>query len=139
VIDYRIRIAAPASVVFDMLTDADLLTEWMAVEATSEPAPDGTFRWVYENGDVVGGRYVEVERPHRLVLAYGWEMPVSRGIPPGSTRVEITLSEADGETLLELVHHGLPGAEEPSHLGGWSYFLGRLADRFTRTEGATDV
>jgi uncharacterized protein YndB with AHSA1/START domain len=138
VIDYRIRIQAPASVVFDMLTDADLLTQWMAVEAMSDPAPEGGFRWVYENGDVVRGRYLELERPHRLVLAYGWEVPVSRGIPPGSTRVEITLSEADGETLLELVHDGLPKAEETSHLGGWTYFLGRLANRFT-PEGATDV
>jgi uncharacterized protein YndB with AHSA1/START domain len=139
VIDYRIRIEAPASVVFDMLTDADLLTEWMAAEATSDPVPDGGFRWVYENGDVVRGRYLELERPHRLMLAYGWEVPASRGIPPGTTRVEITLSEVDGDTLLELIHHGLPAAAEPSHLGGWAHFLGRLANRFTPTEGETDV
>jgi uncharacterized protein YndB with AHSA1/START domain len=89
-IDYSIRIEAPAELVFEMLTEADLLTRWMAREAQVDRRVGGTFRWVYENGDVVLGEFVELEPPRRLVLAYGWERPVSRGIPPGSTRVEIT-------------------------------------------------
>jgi uncharacterized protein YndB with AHSA1/START domain len=128
-IDYSIRIEAPADMVFEMLTDADLLTEWVAREATSDPRQDGEFRWVYQNGDVVLGRFVEIEAPRRLVLAYGWEVPVSRAIPPGSTEVEITLEEVEGVTLLRLVHRGLPPAEIESHTGGWHYFLGRLAAR----------
>jgi len=127
VIDYAIRIQAPASVVFEMLTDAELLTEWMAVEARSDPSPEGAFRWVYENGDVVAGRYVALEPPYRLVLAYGWELPVDRGIPPGSTEVEITLEEADGATLLRLIHHRLPPAQLEAHRDGWDFFLCRLA------------
>jgi len=129
VIDYAVRIGAPASIVFEMLTDAELLTEWMAVEAASEPRVGGAFRWVYENGDVVAGQYLELEPPHRLLIAYGWERPASRGIPPGSTRVEITLDEAAGETALRLVHVGLPAAQEEAHRGGWNYFFGRLANR----------
>ncbi len=34
-----------------------------------------------------------IEGPRRLVLAYGLDVPVARGIPPGSTKVEITLVE----------------------------------------------
>lgn len=132
-IDYSIRIEAPAEMVFEMLTDADLLTEWMAREAQVDRRPGGSFRWVYEYGDVVRGRFVEIDAPRRLVLAYGWEEPASRGIPPGSTEVEITLEEADGATLLRLVHCSLPAAEVDSHRGGWEYFLGRLAARLTRT------
>ena len=134
--EYAIRIHAPASVVFDMLTDAHLLTEWMAIDARSEPSPGGAFRWDYENGDVVAGSYLEVHAPHRLVLAYGWEAPASRGIPPGSTHVEITLEEDADETLVRLVHTGLPAAEEPAHRQGWEFFLDRLAARLARERQA---
>jgi uncharacterized protein YndB with AHSA1/START domain len=89
------------------------------------------FRWVYENGDIVLGRFIEIEPPRRLVLAYGWDVPTLRAIPPGSTRVEITLEEANGATELRLVHLGLPASEVESHRGGWAYFLGRLASRLT--------
>lgn len=131
-IDYAIRIEASAEIVFGMLTDADLLTEWMAREAAVDVRPGGEFRWVYENGDVVLGRFVEIDAPRRLVLAYGWEQPAARGIPPGSTEVVITLEEADGATLLRLVHRGLPAAQLESHEGGWTYFLGRLATRVAK-------
>jgi len=132
-IDYSIRIEAPADVVFGMLTEADLLTEWMAREAQVDRRPGGEFRWVYENGDIVLGRFIEIDAPHRLVLAYGWEEPASRGIPPSATEVEITLEEADGATLLRLVHRGLPGVEVESHRGGWEFFLDRLAARHAAT------
>jgi uncharacterized protein YndB with AHSA1/START domain len=128
-IDYSIRIEAPPEIVFEMLTDAELLTQWVAREATVDRRQGGEFRWVYENGDVVLGRFVEIDPPRRLVLAYGWEVPVSRAIPPGSTEVEITLDEVNGATLLRLLHRGLPPAEVESHRGGWEYFLGRLVAR----------
>jgi uncharacterized protein YndB with AHSA1/START domain len=128
-IDYSIRIEAPAEMVFAMLTEADLLTEWVARKAEVDRRPGGQFRWIYENGDIVLGRFVEIDAPHRLVLAYGWEEPGSRGIPPSSTEVEITLEERDGATLLRLVHRGLPAAEVESHRFGWDFFLTRLAMR----------
>jgi uncharacterized protein YndB with AHSA1/START domain len=129
VIDYSIRIEASAEIVFGMLTEAELLTQWMAREAEVTLRPGGGFRWVYENGDVVLGRFVEIDPPRRLVLAYGWEVPASRGIPPGSTEVEITLDEVDGATVLRLVHRGLPPAAAASHEAGWVSFFGRLAAR----------
>jgi uncharacterized protein YndB with AHSA1/START domain len=125
-IDYEVRIEAPATVVFDMLTRADLLTEWMAAEARVDLRPGGEFHWIYPNGDVVLGRFIEIDHPRRLVLAYGWESPASRAIPPSSTEVEITLDEVDGATLLRLVHRGLPASEIEPHRGGWEYFMGRL-------------
>jgi uncharacterized protein YndB with AHSA1/START domain len=128
-LDYGIRIDAPADIVFEMLTDANLLTEWMATSAEVDPRPGGAFRWVYENGDIVRGRFVELQPPSRLVLAYGWEVPAERGIPPESTVVEITLQEEAGSTQLSLVHRGLPADQLESHRHGWEFFLGRLADR----------
>jgi uncharacterized protein YndB with AHSA1/START domain len=133
-IDYSIHIEAPAQVVFEMLTDAKLLTEWMAQHADVDSRPGGVVRWVYQNGDVVSGHFVEIEPPRRLVLAYGWEHPASRAIPPGSTRVEITLEETGGTTEVRLVHLGLPAAEEEPHRDGWAYFLGRLEQRLAAVE-----
>jgi uncharacterized protein YndB with AHSA1/START domain len=132
-IDYDIRIAAPAEIVFEMFTVADRLTEWMAMSADVDAREGGLFRWVYENGDVVRGRFVKLDRPNRLVLAYGWESPLDRGIPPESTVVEIRLDEEAGSTLVSLVHRGLPRAELDSHLHGWEFFLGRLAARLAGT------
>ncbi len=133
-IDYSVHIDAPAEVVFDMFTDGDLLTEWMAREAKVDPNPGGQFRWVYENGDVVVGRFVEIDRPRRIVMRYGWETPVSRGIPPSSTEVEITFQDDAGATLLRLVHRGLPPAELATHRAGWEYFIGRLATRLAASD-----
>jgi len=129
VIDFSLRIEAPAATVFEMLTQADLLTEWMACEAMVELRPGGAFRWTYENGDIVVGRFVEIDRPRRLVMEYGWASPASRGIPPGSTTVEITLDEVGGATQLRLVHRALPAAEVESHRSGWEYFLEKLSAR----------
>jgi uncharacterized protein YndB with AHSA1/START domain len=44
-IDYSIRIEAPAEIVFGMLTEADLLTEWMARDATSTAARAASSPW----------------------------------------------------------------------------------------------
>lgn len=130
-IDYSIHIEAPAEIVFGMLTEAELLAEWMAQEAEVDCRPGGSFRWIYENGDIVRGRFVEIDAPHRLVLAYGWEQPTLRGIRPASTEVEITLEESGGGTLLRLVHRGLPSAAVESHRAGWEFFMGRLAALLT--------
>ena len=137
-IDYSIRIDAPADTVFEMLVEADLLSRWMAREAQVDRRPGGAFRWVYENGDVVLGRFVELDPPRRLLMTYGWERPTDRGIPPNSTEVEITLEESGGTTLLRLVHRGLPAAQVDSHRGGWTFFFDRLATRLAEPRPASE-
>jgi uncharacterized protein YndB with AHSA1/START domain len=92
---------------------------------------------VYENGDVVRGRILEMDAPSRLLLTYGWERPAARGIPPESTTVEITLVDSGGGTLLRLVHRGLPRAEIESHQVGWQFFLTRLSMALEATPAAT--
>ena len=68
------------------------------------------------------------DRPRRLVFTYGWE-DGRLGVRPGSTTVEITLTEQDGTTTtLRLVHHGLPPEAVPGRQQGWTYFLDILRD-----------
>jgi len=53
-------------------------------------------------------------------------MPGSDTLPPGGTTVEVTLTSADGGTLVTLVHRGLPAEHRRSHEEGWRTFLGKL-------------
>ena len=124
----QLAIDAPPDVVYRMLVDAELFVEWMADAATLDPTPGGRVRWTHANGDTCSGRYVELVPHRRVVFTYGWERPEVQ-IPPGSTTVEIDLvPQADGRTLLTLVHRGLDGAAAEAHADGWAHYLSRLGE-----------
>jgi uncharacterized protein YndB with AHSA1/START domain len=123
-----IEIDAPCEVVFELLTSARGLLDWIAVEAECEAVPGGAIRWRHENGAIMSGRFLLIERPSRVVFTYGWESGAF-DVPPGSTRVEIALEEHGGVTRLRLVHSQLPSGVADEHRHGWRWFLGRLAER----------
>ena len=101
----------------------------MGAEATIDPRPGGVFRLDVDGTHIASGRIEEVDPPHRVVLTFGWEG--NAGVPPGSTRVEITLEPEGSQTLLRLRHTGLPSeAERDSHGQGWAGYLASLASRF---------
>jgi uncharacterized protein YndB with AHSA1/START domain len=118
-----IRIAAMPDEVFPYLTDSSLLVRWMGDWADLEPSAGGRFV-VDVNGVPIRGTYVVVEPPNRVVFT--WGAAGNSVLPPGSTTVEITLRLDGDETLVELVHRGLPPEELPQHGVGWTHFLGRL-------------
>lgn len=122
----EIFIDAPTEHVFPYLTDASRMVEWMGVTCDLEPKPGGILR-VDVNGSMVArGEYVEVVPNSRVVFTWGWEGDEG-GMGPGSTRVEITLEERDGGTLLRLEHHDLPEDMREGHDYNWGYFFNRLA------------
>lgn len=130
-VEQEIEIAAPIDVVFDLITTAEGLEEWMAVEASSVLERGGLLRWRHENGAVMRGRFVEIQRPTRVVFTYGWETGGPPWVPPESTEVTIELRELAGGTHLHLVHRQLTPASADEHRHGWSWFLGRLAAKAT--------
>jgi uncharacterized protein YndB with AHSA1/START domain len=125
VIELERRINAPAATVFAYFTDADRYTAWMGTEAELDARPGGIYRVRVPQGQVALGRFVEVDPPTRIVFTWGWEGDPD--VPPGSSRVEVTL-EADGDaTLVRLVHTGLPDASSMTlHERGWARYLDRL-------------
>lgn len=123
---HEVTIAAPATVVWELLTTAEGLRRWVGPEAVAEPAPGGELRWMHPDGSRMAGRFVELVPHRRLVFTYGWE-DGRMGVPPESTTVEIDLTERDGVTSLRLVHRGLPPEAVGPHQHGWAYFLGELA------------
>ncbi len=59
-------------------------------------------------------------------MVFTWGVPGREGLPPGSTTVEVLLTEEGEETLVELFHRGLPDHEFDGHLSGWIAMLERL-------------
>lgn len=123
--EHRIVLDAPAPEVFRYLTTAEGLLRWMAVEAIVEPVPGGRLPWTHEDGSTMVGRFLELDPPRRLVIAYGWKDDLM-GVPPESTTVEINLDEHAGRTTLTLVHRGLPPGVVDDHQRGWVFFMTRL-------------
>lgn len=125
---HELVLPAQAEQVFEMFVDADQLIRWIGISADLQPRPGGRFRFEIVPGQFCEGEYVVVERPGRLVFTWGWTDP-GFGLPPGSSRVEVTLTRCDddpGQTRLRLVHSGLIGDLGLLHEDGWSRFLARL-------------
>ena len=126
-VEVETRIAASPETVFDFFTDPDRMVQWMGRSAELDPRPGGGLRCDINDEAVAAGEYVELEPPHRVVFTWGWEGEGSV-TPPGSSRVEVLLTE-DGEgTRLRLIHRDLPSAESAGKHGhGWRHYLDRLA------------
>lgn len=121
-------IAAPVDVVWSLVSTADGLRAWMAVEAIVELRVGGSIRWVHDNGWVVAGTVEEVVPMRRLRFTYGWE---SGGfpVPLESSTVTIELAGRGGATELSIRHTGLTPEMAEQHTGGWAMFVERLAVR----------
>jgi uncharacterized protein YndB with AHSA1/START domain len=118
-----IYIAADPSAVFEYFTRPEALVRWMGDRAVLDPRPGGEFTLFF--GDkCVEGKYVEVDPPRRLVIA--WGRRGSPSFPPLTSTLEVLFLREDGGTRVEIVHSGLPDSEAPRHALGWKHYLGRL-------------
>jgi len=118
-----LEIAAAPELVFDHFVRPELLVRWMGDYAKLEPIDGGLFA-VDINGVIIRGRFVRVERPRLLEIAWG-EAGNSQ-MPPGATRLVVRFSAQGAGTLVELEHHGLTPNEHSKHAIGWPHFLERL-------------
>jgi uncharacterized protein YndB with AHSA1/START domain len=123
--DYRtsIEIHATPEAVFDFLVTPTGLTAWMGEHATLEPYAGGVFQ-VDIAGSPIRGHYLEVVRPHRVVVS--WGVAGSPELPAGSSRVSFTLSPIAAGTRVDLLHSDLPEPRVAGHAYGWVHFLPRL-------------
>ena len=101
------------------------MTRWKGRRADLDPRPGG--RYVVEINDqaTARGEYVEIDSPRRIVLTWGWDGE-GQPVPPGSSRVEITLEPDGDETVVTLRHFGLSEAMRVEHAKGWDHFMPRL-------------
>jgi uncharacterized protein YndB with AHSA1/START domain len=118
-----VHIDADPERVFDYFTRPEAIVRWMGDYAALDPVPGGQFT-LDINGVPVRGRYLVVDRPHRLLLSRGHAG--SDRLPPGASTVEVTLTPHNGGTTVTIVHAGLPAPEDRQHRQGWPHFLDRL-------------
>ncbi len=124
-------IAAPREVVFRYFTDSDRWASWWGQGSSIEPRAGAPYLIRYPNGATASGVVVEVAPPGRLVLTYGYDDP-SKPIPPGGSKVVITLEEHPRGTLLKLRHHVDTEALREMHVPGWRYQLAVFAQVVTK-------
>ena len=133
------RYAAAPERVFDALVNPASLAKWFApndemyLKADFDPVPGGRYRvemhHMLGNVHTVGGAYVTIDRPTKLVFTWTWEStPMSE---LGDTRVTIKLKPIDGGTELTLIHDGFPAQEAAdNHNMGWVGCLWRMERLF---------
>ena len=124
-IEQTVRIAASPATVWTFWTQPERVAEWWGSGAEVVAAPGGVFRVVMDNGVAMRGEFTELDPPHRLAFTFGWEQDLPAGpLPPGSTRVEVTLTPDQDETVLVLRHFDMPVTHAAEHEKGWSFFVG---------------
>jgi uncharacterized protein YndB with AHSA1/START domain len=126
------RVDGTPEVVFPYFTDPEKYVQWKGLEAELDPRPGGIYRVKMWNGGWwAEGEFLIVEPPHRVVFSWGWRgaglPPGMDDVPPGSTRVEVTLIPDGDGTIIQLRHTGLLSEQNGMvHRTGWSTFLKRL-------------
>ncbi len=123
-VEHEVRIEARPETVFAYFTDPARMVRWMGRDATLDPRPGGVCR-LSMSAAVISGEFVEVVPYSRVVFTWGWEGDVF-GVPPASTRVEVSLVP-DGEgTVVRIAHHQLPEVAAAVHKAGWEHYAERL-------------
>jgi uncharacterized protein YndB with AHSA1/START domain len=124
-----LRIRARPETVWRYWTDPQRMCDWWGESAELDARPGGICVVDLGGGAVMRGEYVELVPHERIVFTFGWDSHEhAPAVAPGSSRVEITLTGDDGDTIMTLRHTGLPDTEIHKHDEGWARFLSRLVD-----------
>lgn len=128
-IEFKFERTIPASPseVFDGWLDPKIPgNPWNAAEKfILNPKVDGLFYWALK-GTSHYGRFTEIERPGRI--QHTWMSPNTLG---HESMVTLTFKQQGEDTLMTLVHSGLPDHElARGHENGWNYFLGVYREQF---------
>ena len=131
-IEVKVERTLPASAgeVFDAWLNPKVPgNPWNAAEKLLlNPHVDGFFYWTIR-GTAHYGRFTEVERPSRI--HHTWVSPNTLG---QESMVAVTFKRQGGDTLMTLVHSGLPDTDGGrGHEKGWNYFLGIFCEKFPAT------
>jgi uncharacterized protein YndB with AHSA1/START domain len=130
-----IDIAAPADQVFDHFVRPELLVRWMGDFARLEANAGGVFA-VDINGVLIRGHFVRIERPRLIEIA--WGEAGNAAMPPGATRLVVSLAPHERGTRVTLEHSGLTPAEAKKHAVGWPHFVERLVVAATGADPGPD-
>lgn len=127
VLERSVLIVARRATVFRFFCEARLWAAWWGPGSTIDPRPGGALRIQYPGNVVATGEVLELEPERRVVFTYGYADP-TKGLPPGSSRVSVTLHERAGGTLVELRHELPDESQRDRHVPGWRHQLALFAN-----------
>ena len=122
----EVRVSASPSTLFALLTEPTLAEQWFGTEIDLDPRSGGIFKALLGGDHPALGSFIEVVPDEKVVFTFGWDEP-DHPIPPGSTEVAITLIPDGDDTVVRLVHSGLPDDAIADHSEGWNFYLVRLS------------
>jgi len=129
------RIAAPRAEVFRAWTEPELLARWWwpaRFRTTYEVDLRPGGRWRFRTAALpdlgvlaVGGAFLEVHAPVRLVYTWRWE----EGAEEGETLVTVEFREREAQTEVLVRHERFAdGSVRDGHAQGWTDCLERFTD-----------
>jgi uncharacterized protein YndB with AHSA1/START domain len=139
------KFAAPRELVFKAWTTAEVVRNWWgckefpAGHMEMDARPGGAWRGCLRADDGreiwLGGKFIEIIRPERLVFTFVREAAPAIGVEPVDTRVTLTFAEDEGKTLMQFRQEFFVSAElRDDHGNGWSTSLARLDEMFAAQE-----
>lgn len=128
-------ICATRSTVFRFFKDSRRFAEWWGEGSQIEGRPGGALAIRYPDGTMASGTIQEIVEGERIVFSYGYDAP-GKPIPPGGSRVIVTLHEHPEGTLLKLRHELADAATRDEHVQGWKYQLALFANAAARDQHA---
>ena len=138
---------APIEKVWDAWTNAESLKQWKSPEGMTTPEAevdlkvDGNWHVVMEgdmtNGKehahslLLSGKYLEIEKPNKLVYTWLWE---GQPADTHNTTVTVLLKKVDdNKTEVTLLHTGFPDQNMvDEHTFGWNSTLKNLEKFLTK-------
>jgi uncharacterized protein YndB with AHSA1/START domain len=120
-LDRDIVIRAPRETVFRYFTDSDRWAQWWGKGSTIDARIGGRMYIKYPGEAEALGEVLEIAPPDRIVFSYGFVS--GKPIPPGSSRVTISLAADGALTRLRLSHEFSDAAVRDEHVQGWRYQL----------------
>lgn len=131
--DKTVILPVDAETAFALITQPERLRRWSAVAARIDLRLGGEYRWTVAPGNSAMGTITQIEPGKCVVYRWGWDG--STDLPPGASKVTLTLEPVAGGTSVRLVHEGLTPEQEVGHAEGWDHYLARLV-QFTTTGDA---
>ena len=120
-LDRRVAIQAAPETVFRFFTDSARWAKWWGAGSTIDAHPGGKVVIRYPGGVEALGEVIEMTPPERIVFSYGYASGTP--IPPGSSRVTISLQPDESGTRLHLMHEFADASVCDQHVQGWRYQL----------------
>lgn len=120
-LERTVTIEASPATVFRFFTDTPRWATWWGAGSSIDARLGGALKIRHPNGIEVAGEVLEIVSGERIVFTYGYAS--GKPIPPGASRVTITLRPLGNATELNLTHEFTDAPVRDLHVQGWRFQL----------------